>query len=617
MWAKIRDSARLPPPPLDLRTSPRMARIAGLETRSAVTSQISEPTELLAPHADALREGHERIAEQLRHRRAIHALAMMEHVDLEGSVRTTVEELATALRVARVSVWLYNADRTEIACVGLVDHGSYTDRRIVLTANDYPRYFTAIRESRLVNAGDARHDPRTAEFTTDYLTPLGITSMLDVALLVAGEPIGVLCAEHVGPARGWSEAEADLMTSAAALLAIAFAIEHRRSLQEQLRQSQKMEAVGLLAGGIAHDVNNVLNIVLGEADLLEDERHDPKAVREGLANIREAAKKAAGLTHKLLTFSRQRAVALTPTDLNGVLEDFERMARRVAGETITVALRRSSAPLPVLADSTLLEQVLLNLVVNARQAMPNGGELTITASAVAPGVLAPDTGADETKAYACVMISDTGVGMDADVVARIWEPFFTTRELGSGLGLSIVHGAVRQMRGFATVESTLGKGTTFALFFPLTDAYAATDAAEVRERPSYRSSAGRILLAEDDAQVRRVLALVLRRAGMTVTEAQNGEEALNLFVRHPVGYDLLVSDVAMPVLDGPSAYRRMRTMRPGFSALFLTGYAPETMRVETLGRDGAPVKWLSKPVAREVLLASVGELLGVRAPAQS
>jgi CheY-like chemotaxis protein len=358
----------------------------------------------------------------------------------------------------------------------------------------------------------------------------------------------------------------------------------------------------------------VLNIVLGEADLLEDESDDPKLVREGLANIREAAKKAAGLTHKLLTFSRQRAVALTPIDLNAVVDEFERMARRVAGETVSVVMRRAPGPLPVLADSTLLEQVLLNLVVNARQAMPDGGELLITATAIPAGTLAADAGGDETKAYACVTIADTGVGMDADVLARIWEPFFTTRELGSGLGLSIVHGAVRQMRGFATVESAPGRGTAFALHFPLTEEYAAHAAAEVHDRPSYRSSVGRILLAEDDPQVRRVLGLVLRRAGLTVTEAQNGEEALNLFVRHPLGYDLLVSDVAMPVLDGPSAYRRMRTMRPGFSALFLTGYAPETMRVETLGRDGAPVRWLSKPVAREVLLSAVGELLGKRAP---
>lgn len=550
----------------------------------------------------------------MRHREAIHALATMEHVDLEASVKLTVERLAEALRVARVSVWLYNADRTEIACVGLMAHGEFSDRRIVLTSAEYPSYFNAIRDLRLIEASQARTDPRTAEFRQNYFEPLGITSMLDVALVVGGEPIGVICAEHVGPERTWSDAEADLMTSAAALLAIAFSIEHRRSLQDQLRQSQKMEAVGLLAGGIAHDVNNVLNIVLGEADLLEDESDDPKLVREGLANIREAAKKAAGLTHKLLTFSRQRAVALTPIDLNAVVDEFERMARRVAGETVSVVMRRAPGPLPVLADSTLLEQVLLNLVVNARQAMPDGGELLITATAIPAGTLAADAGGDETKAYACVTIADTGVGMDADVLARIWEPFFTTRELGSGLGLSIVHGAVRQMRGFATVESAPGRGTAFALHFPLTEEYAAHAAAEVHDRPSYRSSVGRILLAEDDPQVRRVLGLVLRRAGLTVTEAQNGEEALNLFVRHPLGYDLLVSDVAMPVLDGPSAYRRMRTMRPGFSALFLTGYAPETMRVETLGRDGAPVRWLSKPVAREVLLSAVGELLGKRAP---
>jgi signal transduction histidine kinase len=207
-----------------------------------------------------------------------------------------------------------------------------------------------------------------------------------------------------------------------------------------------MEAVGLLAGGIAHDVNNVLNIVVGEAELLEDALPTAESLARVVA-IRDAARRGAGLTHKLLTFSRQRPVVLEPLDLSAVVAGAEHLMRGAVSESVRIHVRRPADPTMVLADATLVEQLLLNLVVNAGHAMPQGGELSITVDVAPAGSASADVTAEQGGALARLRVSDTGVGMSQELLQRIWEPFFTTRELGSGLGLAIVHGAVRQMRG--------------------------------------------------------------------------------------------------------------------------------------------------------------------------
>lgn len=539
-----------------------------------------------------------------RHLRAVHALALMDHDRLETSIATTVRVLAEALAVARVSVWTFDDARATIRCRGVHDAEPRDGTPAELRGAAYPRYFAALREERVVDATEAADDPRTSELLDDYLRPLGIASMLDVALLVGGESIGVLCAEHRGAPRRWSAAESALMTSAAAILAIGFAIDRHRSLEAQLRQSQKMEAVGLLAGGIAHDVNNVLNVVLGEAELLEDGARAPE-LRDGIVAIREAARRGAGLTHKLLTFSRQRPVSLAPLDLGAVVASAERLVRRAVGDAVHVQVHRGAEPVMVLADATLVEQVLLNLVVNAGQAMPQGGELTITVD-VAPADLAPpDVTVGASGALGRIRVRDTGAGMPRELVDRIWEPFFTTRELGSGLGLAIVHGAVRQMRGFVTVESEPGRGSTFHLHLPLHGAAPAAGAVVATPAPARTH----LLLAEDEPDVRRVLATTLRRAGYRVSEAEDGEQAVEIFARGPDEFDLFVSDVMMPRLDGPSAFQRMQALRPDLNVVFLSGYAPEAQRLAGIAREGTRAVQLAKPVPRRELLEAVGDLL--------
>lgn len=515
--------------------------------------------------------------------------------------------LAAVLDVARVTIWTYDEGRAAIRCRGIHDPGAVPSAPPVLRGATHPRYFAALHDQRLIAASDAHDDPRTREFSADYLGPLGITALLDVALLVGGEPIGVLCAEHRGGTRIWTESEASVMRSAASLLSLGFAVERQHSLEEQLRQSQKLEAVGLLAGGIAHDVNNVLNIVLGEAELLEDGLESAEQ-RARVVAIRAAARRGAGLTHKLLTFAHQRPVALEPVDLCAVVEGAEPLLRRAVGESVRLHVRRPVAPLTVLGDPSLIEQVLLNLVVNAGQAMPQGGELTVSVDLARAAVPSRDAAAGDHEPHARIQVSDTGVGIARDVLGRIWEPFFTTRQFGSGLGLAVVHGAVRQMRGTVEVESEPGRGTTFRLHLPILGATPSpVRSAAVTAEPT----ATHLLLAEDEPDVRRVLAATLRRAGYRVTEAVDGEEAAALFAQEPTAYDLFVSDVMMPRLDGPSAFERMQIVRPGLNVLFLSGFAPEAHRLAGLARNGSRAVQLAKPVPRRDLLAAVSGLLAV------
>ncbi len=549
-----------------------------------------------------------------RHHRAVHALAVMDHGDLPVAIATTVRLVAEALGVARAGVWVYDRDHTAIQCRGLMHQGIYSIDPLVLDGASHPRYFAALRTQRTIVSDDACGDPRTREFRDGYLQPLGITAMIDAGITVAGEAIGVICAEQVGAPRRWSEDEAELMTAAAAMLAIAFTLERQRSLEDQLRQSQKMELLGHLAGGIAHDVNDMLNVVLGEAELLED--FAPQGVlREGITAIRDSARTGAGLTHKLLSFARQRPVSIAPVDVNAVLIDFEGLARRAAGEAVSVVVRHAERPIHVLGDEPLLQQMLLNLVVNARQAMPDGGTLVLSVEQAPPDTIAPDVSSGSAKGYARITVADSGVGMTKETAARIWEPFFTTRELGSGLGLAIVHGAIRQMRGFATVHSDPGKGTTFQVHLPLLEALHPAPA--VRTVATSIAASAHLLLAEDEPDVRRVLATTLRRAGYQVTEAKDGEQALALFTRHPSAYDLLVSDVVMPVMDGPTAFERMQAIRPGLSAVFLSGYAPEPHRLDRLAADGSALIQLGKPIERARLLGAISELLADREPSRA
>ncbi len=383
--------------------------------------------------------------------------------------------------------------------------------------------------------------------------------------------------------------------------------------EEQLRHAQKMEAVGRLAAGVAHDFNNILSVVLSYTSMLIDELHEDNPMHADLEEIKKAGERAAGLTRQLLTFSRQQLLKPQVLDLNVLITRTEKMLRRMAGEGVAVKVVLGDALGKVKADPGHLEQVLMNLVVNACDAMPGGGKLTIETQNInldeayssehfgsAPG--------------ACVMlaISDTGIGMDKEIQQRIFEPFFTTKEKGkgTGLGLSTVFGIVRQSGGNIWVYSEPGRGSTFKIYLPR------TGETEIPESPptptrSFRGTET-VLLVEDEEQLRVVVRGILRRNGYHLIEARDGEEALRMSENHQEKIHLLLTDVVMPHMNGPELAERLLPTRPDMRVLYVSGYTEDAIVHHRVVSPG--VALLQKPITPEALLRRVRVALDAPLP---
>ena len=383
--------------------------------------------------------------------------------------------------------------------------------------------------------------------------------------------------------------------------------ERLESSEEQLRQSQKMEAVGRLAGGIAHDFNNLLTAIGGYADFLlaDIDRSDPR--RDDVREIKKAATRAGALTSQLLAFSRRQIRQPRSLDLNAVLTDLERMLRRVIGEDVTIDWRPSDRLGSVRADPSEIEQVMLNLVVNAGDAMPNGGVVSVTTCTV------DFTGADlhpelPPGRYVRLRVADTGMGMDAATRRRIFEPFFTTKGpgKGTGLGLSTVYGIVENLRGTIDVESTPGSGTTFSVYLPQHE-----EPAEVIGSGTIATLAPRgvetILLVEDEEGIRALGARILERHGYTVLEAREGRDALTVAAQHGGRIDLLLTDVVMPEMGGKQLAETLMARDPSVRVLFVSGYTDGD--ISRRGELDPCTAFLQKPFTARSLLARVREVL--------
>jgi len=395
-------------------------------------------------------------------------------------------------------------------------------------------------------------------------------------------------------------------------------ITEQRALEMQLRQSQKMDAVGQLACGIAHDFNNLVLAVLGNAEFaLRGLRPDQDEVRTHLEEIERAGQRAAALTRQLLTFSRRTPLSVQRVDVNGLVENLLKMLRRLIPEDIRLAWRPGEGVPAVAADSGQLEQVLMNLCVNARDAMPDGGELAIETRVATGGRAALTDEAPSAEREVVLVVADTGHGMDSVVKERMFEPFFSTKgpSKGTGLGLATVYAIVKRHGGRIEVTSEVGTGTTCRVYLPaaLDAEPAATDPLTPRRTSEGRGGAT-VLIAEDEDLVRNVLVRMFERAGYRVLAATNGREAVTLLEAHREDVRIAVLDVVMPELSGPEAYERLIALRPDLPALFISGYADDTRAATRIPKG---VRLLEKPVSADVLLGAVDALLAERTPAPS
>ncbi len=383
-------------------------------------------------------------------------------------------------------------------------------------------------------------------------------------------------------------------------------VEGSVRIAEQLRQSQKMDAIGRLAGGIAHDFNNLLTAIGGQGELLLLELGEGTPERESAEQIVGAATRAAGLTRQLLTFSRQQVVEPKVLELNEVVDNAEKLLRSIIGEN--VELVRITEPLVrrVRVDRNQLDQVILNLAVNARDAMPNGGTLTIETRHAAPDDGRLYKAGIPAGAYSVLVISDTGVGMDETTRLRIFEPFFTTKDTGkgTGLGLATVHGIVEQSGGHVAIRSRLGHGTSFEIYLPTVSD--PVERLESVETPMGHLGAETLLLVEDEEVVRRLVRAVLERTGYEVLVAADVRDAIHICEEHEGRIDLMVTDVAMPDLNGCELAAIVTELRPTMKVLYMSGYLDDAVVQLGVG-DGVP--FLQKPFTHDALVRKVWEVL--------
>lgn len=391
-------------------------------------------------------------------------------------------------------------------------------------------------------------------------------------------------------------------------LSIGEDITERNQLETQLRQAQKMEAIGRLAGGVAHDFNNVLTAIFGYADLVMEDLPADSTSREDLEEVRKAAQRASTLTKQLLAFSRQQVLAPAVLSLNELVEDIDKMLRRLIGEDVELSLKLTESVGNVRADPGQIQQVLMNLVVNARDAMPTGGRLLIeTANADLTEEYAEQHRPVIPGTYVMLAVTDTGTGMTPEIVGRIFEPFFTTKEKGkgTGLGLSTVYGIVKQSNGYIWVYSEPGRGTTFKVYLPRVDAPA--DARGPARVAGSLAGNETVLLAEDDESLRRLVKGLLEKLGYRVLEAENAAHALALAESHDGPIHLLVSDVVMPGASGRELARRLAESRAETKVLYMSGYTDDAIVHHGMLEPG--LNFLQKPFTPAALARKVREVL--------
>ena len=555
--------------------------------------------------------------------------------DYRGLLQLVAERLAEVVGGSCV-VRLLSADRAtfEAPC-GIYDADPERLRFLRQLVIEQPQGTTEGISGQVMTTGQsvsvARVDPEqmaaaVPEHLRSVVRRIGPVAYLAVPLRTRAEALGVLSLMRPSSEPPYTEEDLRLVEDIAGHAALALdnsrlleaaqreladrvkAEEALRRTEEQFRQAQKVEAIGRLAGGVAHDFNNLLTVILSYSDLLAHGMQPDAPMRDAVDEIARAAARAAELTRQLLAFSRQQVQKLVVLDVNDVVRGLQGMLSRLVGETIEVVIRCDPAPAKVMADRGQLQQVIMNLVINARDAMPRGGTLTIeTSLASLDAARADDPSEGAPGPHVVVAVSDTGTGMDEATRQRAFEPFFTTKELGkgTGLGLSTVLGIVEQSGGTVSVRSAPGQGSTFEVLLPSR----AEPVFEPRSPVAVDSLTGTetVLLVEDDDQLRTVTRRVLESAGYRVLAASDGREALRCAAEHEgPAIRVLLTDVIMPGMSGPELAERMGALQPRVLVVYMSGYTGEALANPLTGRN---VELLEKPMSRERLLHKIREVL--------
>jgi len=524
--------------------------------------------------------------------------------DLDALLNQAVMLVGQTLDVEFAAVYKRLPDGQLLLQAGMGWHSEHLGRTRLPGDNSTQIGFT-------LNSGEAAVTPDSKSETrftaSPFLTGHGIVSGATVAIPTRGESFGVL-GVHTVRRREFTADETQFLIAVAGC--IGMAADHL-NLEEQLRQSQKMESVGQLAAGVAHDFNNMLTIIQGHSSALLARPSLPPEMLEPVQAVFFAAERAASLTRQLLMFSRKNIMQPRPLDLRETVGNMTKLLGRLLGENVSLKFQ-SPAELPSVAgDPGMIEQVVMNLAVNARDAMPRGGTLTIDIEPVAIDAAYAERRPDARPGnFLRLRVTDTGAGMDTATLGRIFEPFFTTKEVGkgTGLGLATVYGIVKQHEGWIEVNSEPGKGATFDVFFPTSDQPVAFEKKEAAPTAPVTGGAETILLVEDEPILREMACDILKNCGYCLVEASTGREALELWRERASDIDLLLTDMVMPEgISGVDLAERLLADRPDLKIIFTSGYTSSEINAELLSRSHA--HFLQKPYSHTTLARAVRDCL--------
>jgi len=559
---------------------------------------------------ETLREGERRLRKQNKTLMDLTRNKLLYDGDLNATLREFTEASARTLEVERTSVWLYNEDRSKIHCVELYEMSAQRHSEgIKLAKLDYPTYFNALETESTISASDAHADLRTKEFSESYLSPFGITSMLDAPIWVSGKMVGVVCHEHVGAIRQWKMDEQNFAGSIADFISLSLEISERKQaektkeqLEARLQRAQKMEAIGTLAGGVAHDLNNILSGIVSYPDLLLMQLPENSPLRKPIATIHRSGIKAAAIVQDLLTLARRGVAIPEVVNLNDIIDEYQISPEygKLKSYHPFAEVEASLVPdlLNISGSPVHLSKTVMNLVSNAAEAMPDGGKIII--STANRYIDQPIRGYDDVQEgdYVVLTVSDNGVGISSDDLDRIFEPFYTKKTMGrsgTGLGMAVVWGTVKDHKGYIEVHSNQCQGTTFTLYFPVTRKELAKGKISL-SIDDYKGNGQSVLVVDDVKEQRDIASSILSQLGYSVTTVSCGEAAIE-YMRENTA-DLVVLDMIMePGIDGFETYKKITALRPEQKTIIASGFS-ETDRVRKAQKLGAG-KYIKKPYTIE------------------
>ncbi len=551
-----------------------------------------------------------------RHARYEAAMATLTRVEIQDAeeVPALLQEIARVVAVAldtsSSAIWRYDDARAEMRLLAGYPPLPAGATPPVIEMHRFPDLFEhQFMQHEVYVAGDPASDPSLATWYNEVLQPMGIRAYLRAHVRSRGRIMGSLVATDTRGPREWTTDESSFLLAAANLVSARLAQADALRAQSEMRQVDKLNAIGQLAGGVAHDFNNLLTIINGCADLLAMADGDDPALRDELVGaIRDAGARAGILTRQLLLFSRKAALRPQVIQVNAALAGLVPLLRRLIGERISVEWHAAHDLRPVVIDPGQLEQVVVNIAVNARDAMPGDGTLTISTANVAyDDAWCREHPDHRPGAFVRLTMADTGIGMAPEVLARIFEPFFTTKERGrgTGLGLATVHGIVAQEGGFLTVESTPGAGSTFHVHLPASVSPPTSAASAAADGGRTDVGTETVLLVEDEREVRMVARRILTAHGYTVIEAGNGVEALEVLRQSPREVHLLLTDMVMPDMGGRELYEVLRQWSPRLRVAYMSGYSDSPIA----GSSGRSVPVIAKPFSAQTLTRTLREIL--------